>query len=98
MTIISRAESKATFPGVSEDKIVRGDYSLDFFRNALRDQDALVIAVTSSAIESQKIIIQAAVEAGVKRIIPSEFGSVSIAVLASDVSVLTTYSAGYRQC
>lgn len=78
VTVISRAGSKSTFSGVSDEKVVRGDYTLDFFRRALEGQDALVTAVTSSAIDSQRVMIQAAAEAGVKRIVPSEFGSVSI--------------------
>jgi hypothetical protein len=42
---------------------------------ALDGQDAVVSAVGPMAIESQKVLIDSAVATGVKRFIPSEFGS-----------------------
>jgi hypothetical protein len=56
---------------------VKGDYTPEFFRNALKGQDALVLAIGSSALGAQEDLITAAAEVGVKRIIPSEFGGVS---------------------
>ena len=43
--------------------------------SALRGQDAVVSALTTPALDSQLLLIDAAVEAGVRRFIPSEFGS-----------------------
>ena len=77
MTVISRAESTSVFQGVPEQNIIRGEYTVEFFRKALLGQDALVLAIGSGALGTQKEIIEAAAEVGVKRIIPSEFGSVS---------------------
>ena len=42
--------------------------------DAFRGQDAIVSAISTSNNAKQKEIIDAAVEAGVKRFIPSEFG------------------------
>jgi hypothetical protein len=52
------------------------DYnSVESLTSALQGQDAVVSTVGSTAIEGQKILIDAAIAAGVKRFIPSEFGS-----------------------
>lgn len=40
---------------------------------ALAGQDAVVSALTTSAMETQILLIQAAVKAGVRRFLPSEF-------------------------
>ena len=48
--------------------------SFDSLVTALEGQEALVSTVASAAIQAQKLLIDAAVKAGVKRIIPSEFG------------------------
>lgn len=42
---------------------------------ALKTQDAVVTSVSKSGIQSQMNLIRAAVKAGVKRFIPSEFGA-----------------------
>jgi uncharacterized protein YbjT (DUF2867 family) len=96
--VLTRADSTSTFPGVSLDKVVRGDFNdINFYRSALKGQDALVLATGSSALDAQKDIMTAAAEAGVKRIIPSEFGSVSV---DSNVStwkcLMLIYPAGSR--
>lgn len=67
----------STFEGVPEQNVVRGEYTPEFFRKALLGQDALVLAIGSGALDAQKVIIEAAAEVGVRRIIPSEFGGVS---------------------
>jgi hypothetical protein len=77
VTVISRAESTSVFQGVPEQNIIRGEYTIEFFRKALLGQEALVLAIGSGALGTQKEIIEAAAEVGVKRIIPSEFGGVS---------------------
>lgn len=51
------------------------DYSSETsVTEALRSQDAVVSILASAAVRGQRLIIDAAVAAGVKRFIPSEFG------------------------
>ncbi|KAG4434321.1 hypothetical protein IFR05_010199 [Cadophora sp. M221] len=74
VTVLTRKSSSHTFP--SEVKVVKVDFEdLESLATALSGQDALVSTVASLAIPSQKLLIDAAVKAGVKRVIPSEFGS-----------------------
>lgn len=49
--------------------------SLDSLVAALQGQDALVSTLASQALDKQLLLIEAAAKAGVKRFIPSEFGS-----------------------
>ena len=76
VTIMSRADSTSTFEGVPDSQVVRGEYNPEFFRKVLSGKDALVMAVGSAALHTQREMIEAAAEVGVKRILPSEFGSV----------------------
>ncbi|TVY91722.1 Isoflavone reductase-like protein [Lachnellula willkommii] len=73
ITVLSRISSTSTGPpGV---KFIKVDFdSLDSLVAALEGQDALVSTVASLAVSAQKRLIDAAVKARVKRIIPSEFG------------------------
>ncbi|KAM0240021.1 hypothetical protein ACHAPO_003001 [Fusarium lateritium] len=74
LTVLTRKESKSTFP--SGTKVIQVDYdSLESLTAALQGQDAVVSTVGSLAIPSQNLLIDAAVAAGVKRFLPSEFGS-----------------------
>jgi len=74
VTVLTRAESTATFPAAA--KVQRVDYSSkESLVAALKGQDAVVSAIANPAIDKQIILIDAAVEAGVKRFLPSEFGS-----------------------
>jgi hypothetical protein len=72
--VLTRQESTATFPPSA--KIQRVDYdSKESLVTALRGQDAVVSAIATPALDKQLLLIDAAVEAGVRRFIPSEFGS-----------------------
>ena len=74
VTVLTRADSKSTFP--PSVKVARVDYdSSESLTQALQGQDALVSTLASLAVSTQKKVIDAAVAAGVKRILPSEFGS-----------------------
>ena len=74
VTVLTRSSSTSTFP--ANVKVVHADYeSLDSLTAALKDQDAFISSVTTRAASTQLRLIDAAVAAGVKRIIPSEFGS-----------------------
>jgi len=74
VTVLTRNSSHHKFPAAV--KIAKVDYTdLESLRAALAGQDALVSAVGKAAVPSQRLLIDAAVEAGVKRIIPSEYGA-----------------------
>jgi nucleoside-diphosphate-sugar epimerase len=89
LTLISRDASKvkAAFPSLNNAKTVQADpsdpsalkkaFTGNASRNARADYtgiDAVVSLVGAPALTEQKAYIDAAVEAGVKRFIPSEFG------------------------
>jgi len=74
VTVLTRETSAHTFP--SNVKVVKVDFShLDSLTDALTGQDALVSTLASLATASQRLLVDAAVAAGVKRILPSEFGN-----------------------
>jgi hypothetical protein len=54
--------------------IYRTDYSKPSLLSAFKGQDAVVNTITMPDFEEQKKMIDIAVEAGVKRFIPAEFG------------------------
>ncbi|KAH6896603.1 hypothetical protein B0T10DRAFT_160661 [Thelonectria olida] len=74
ITAISRADSSASFP---ESVIVKkGAYDdQDFLVSALQGQDVFVIQLGRFGQDAQGGLIRAAVKAGVKYILPTEFGS-----------------------
>lgn len=74
VTALTRPDSKSTFPaGVTAVPV---DYtSKSALQSVLTGQDALVSALTSQASSSQENLLEAAAAAGVRRLIPSEFGS-----------------------
>ncbi|KAG4420981.1 hypothetical protein IFR04_005850 [Cadophora malorum] len=74
VTVLTRHESKATFPSAA--KVVRVDYSsLDSLKSAFQGQDAIVSTLSALALSDQTRMIDAAIAAKVQRFIPSEFGS-----------------------
>ncbi|KAL7914073.1 hypothetical protein GGI35DRAFT_490392 [Trichoderma velutinum] len=74
ITVLRRNNSKSTFP--DNVKVVDVDFeSVDSLTAALAGQDAVVSTVGSTGLgDEQKKLIDAAVAAGVKRIVPSEYG------------------------
>ncbi|KAI9827897.1 MAG: hypothetical protein M1826_006203 [Phylliscum demangeonii] len=70
VTVVSRKESEATFDG--SQKVIKIDYSVESLAKAFEGQDAVVSTIRAG---DEKAIIDAAVKAGVKRFLPSEFGS-----------------------
>ncbi|EHK44885.1 uncharacterized protein TrAtP1_003052 [Trichoderma atroviride] len=74
VTVLRRGSSSATYP--SAFKVVDVDYdSLDSLTAALAGQDAVVSAINPiTPVDTQKKFIDAAIAAGVKRFVPSEFG------------------------
>ena len=74
VTALSRSDSKSTFP--SGVKVANVDYnSVGDLTSALKDHDALVCTLSAAVgLEQQYNLVEAAFAAGVKRILPSEFG------------------------
>lgn len=72
VSVLVRASSTSQPP--PEVNLFRTDYSRASLVSAFKGQDAVVNTITMPDFEEQKNIIDAAVEAGVKRFIPAEFG------------------------
>ena len=75
VSILSRKSSKSTFPSHLKVHKVDDDYPEDQLLEAFKGQDAVVCTISGAQIQQEKSIIDAAVKAGVKRYIPSEFGA-----------------------
>lgn len=73
VTVLTRESSKSTFP--KEATVIKIDYSPESLASAFKNQDAVISIVGNEGFADQVKIIDAAVAAGVKRFIPSEFGS-----------------------
>jgi uncharacterized protein YbjT (DUF2867 family) len=76
LTVVARKQSSVQVP--SSVKLVKVDYDNHAeLVDALRGQEAIVITLGDLATleKNSKAIIDAAIEAGVKRVIPSEFGN-----------------------
>ncbi|KAJ5598724.1 hypothetical protein N7537_008808 [Penicillium hordei] len=77
VTVLSRDPSSLSgLPsGVSTSAV---DYSsIDSLVSALQNQDVVVATLGAAAILGQKVIIDACIKAGVKRYIPSDWGSIT---------------------
>ncbi|KAH8817652.1 isoflavone reductase [Flagelloscypha sp. PMI_526] len=66
-----RQESKSTFP--SEVNVVKGDYTQSSLEKALKGQDAVICTIGIGGFHVQKVVVDAAIAAGVKRFFPSDF-------------------------
>jgi hypothetical protein len=74
VTVLSRIGSKASFP--PSVKVIPVEYSsVESLTAALKGQDAVVSTVGVDGLLGQSVLFDAAVAAGVKRFLPSEFGS-----------------------
>jgi hypothetical protein len=73
ITVLSRLSSTATFP--SSVRVVKTDYNPESLTSAFQGQDAVVSIAGSEQLAHQQKYVDAAIAAGVKRFIPSEFGS-----------------------
>jgi nucleoside-diphosphate-sugar epimerase len=71
LTLLSRSSSTSK-PSHDNIKTIRADYTLEDLTKAFAGQDALVSAGGAVAFGEQKVMIDAAVAAGVKRFLPSE--------------------------
>ncbi|KAJ5594300.1 uncharacterized protein N7459_000508 [Penicillium hispanicum] len=73
ITVVTRKESEAVFP--SNVTVVKSDYSEADLETAFKGKDAVISAVGALGFGEQKKFVDAAIRAGVKRFIPSEFSS-----------------------
>ncbi|KAF4631096.1 hypothetical protein G7Y89_g7039 [Cudoniella acicularis] len=72
-TILTRTASTKTFaPSLN---VIKSDYSQSSLISAFTGQDAVVCALGAEGFKDEIKIIDAAVKAGVKRFLPSEYGS-----------------------
>jgi uncharacterized protein YbjT (DUF2867 family) len=78
VTVIQRASSKSTLPKSRAKVITVADtYPVEELTQAFRGQDVVLNAITSLSVSEQHRIIDAAIAAGVKRYVPSEFGLIN---------------------
>lgn len=85
MTLLSRSE-KTDDDIPANVRRVAVDYNDNqSLVNALRAQDAVVSTTSMEATLGQKLIIDAAIQAGVRRFIPSDFGSLTTDPAASQL-------------
>lgn len=86
LTAISRTESTATFPSAVDVK--KGSYNDPaFLESVLQGQEILILIFPfqpKEAIEAQVPFIEAAAKAGVKWVLPTEFGSDKSSALGTD--------------
>ncbi|KAI9831852.1 MAG: hypothetical protein M1826_002884 [Phylliscum demangeonii] len=68
VTVVTRKESEASFD--ASHKVLKVDYTLDALAQAFSGQDAVVSTIRGG---DEKLIIDAAIQAGVTRFLPSEF-------------------------
>jgi uncharacterized protein YbjT (DUF2867 family) len=87
VTVFTRSQSSIRdLP--TEVHVAEVDYSsLSSLADALKGKDAVVSTITSAAIPEQKIIIDAAIQAGVKRFIPADFGALSTDPSAKELPI-----------
>ncbi|KAI0401994.1 NAD(P)-binding protein [Xylaria palmicola] len=74
VTVLTRQDTSLSLP--PSVRVVEVDYdSLESLTSALRGQDAVVSVVGAAALAKQTTLVEAAAKAGVKRFLPSEYGS-----------------------
>jgi hypothetical protein len=74
ITVLSRENSRTNYP--SNVKVVRANYaSVESLKSAFQGQDAVLSFVGFMGLDEQRTLIDAAIGAGVKRFMPSEYGS-----------------------
>ncbi|KAI8933412.1 hypothetical protein NX059_010027 [Plenodomus lindquistii] len=88
LTVISRTESDATFP--SDVNLKKGDYNDEaFLVSALTGQDVLILQLGIFGTDQQSPLIKAAAKAGVRYILPIEFGSDIYAPFAKTFHIMS---------
>lgn len=76
VTVLTRSKKPGALD--ADVKVLEVDFtSMDSLAAALKGIDAVVSTIGGTAIDNQTILIDAAIAAGVKRFIPSEYGTVT---------------------
>lgn len=75
VSVLTRQSSTSKFPSHIKVHRISDDYPEAGLLEALKGQHAVVSTIATANALQQKAIIDAAIKAGVKRFIPSEFGS-----------------------
>ncbi|CAI6033689.1 unnamed protein product [Clonostachys chloroleuca] len=87
VTVISRSSQEVP----AGARALQADYnSINSLSSALKGHDAVVSAVGAAGIVGQKVIIDAAILAGVKRFIPGDYGSEKAAAGGIEYTILST--------
>lgn len=73
ITALSRYQSNAAFP--SQVTVRKTDFSSADLEDAFKDQDVVISALGLGGFGEQQKLVDAAVRAGVKRFLPSEFSA-----------------------
>ncbi|KAK2669806.1 hypothetical protein RAB80_015332 [Fusarium oxysporum f. sp. vasinfectum] len=73
VTAVVRTTSQATFP--EEINVVKSNFNVESLSKVFEGKDAVISFIPIVSLEAQAIAIEAAITAGVKRFIPSEYGS-----------------------
>jgi len=74
LSILSRASSKSTYPSNAKIVAIPDNATHDDYVQAFQGQDAVISCLGFEGKVTEKTIIDAAIEAGVKRFLPSEYG------------------------
>ena len=72
VTAVTRDKTKAQFP--TPVKVIESDLSPESLREIFKGQDAIVSCVAAPLVPYQDEIVNAAIDCGVSRFLPSEFG------------------------
>lgn len=95
VSILTRHSSKSSFPPDTVVHRIGDDYPEIELLKAFEGHDAVVSTIATANARQQKSMIDAAIKAGVKRFIPSEFGSDTLNEKA--MAILPQYFAGKKQ-
>ena len=77
LTVLTRSNNPLPFPSSIKTIHSPDNYTPSFLAHALTGIDAVVLSLAAAALGEQKGIIDACVKAGVRRVVLSEWGSVS---------------------
>lgn len=75
VSVLSRKGSSSKFPSHVKVFPIDESYPENELQDAFKGQDGIVLLLPPNEVEKQKRIIDVAIKAGVKRVIPGEFGS-----------------------
>ena len=95
VSILTRHSSKSTFPAVISVHRVGDDYQQSDLMSAFQGQDAVVSTIATASVSQQKAMIDDAIATGVKRFVPSGFGSDTRNEKA--IQILPQYFKGKRE-